>query len=41
MRATMRNVGKAEFMALFHQYQSETLCAKSCRVMPARSGIPG
>jgi hypothetical protein len=28
MRATMRNVGKAEFMALFHQYQSETLCAK-------------
>ena len=29
MRATtMRNVGKAEFMALFHQYNSETLCAK-------------
>lgn len=28
MRATMRNVGKAEFMALFHQYQSETLCEK-------------
>ena len=28
MRATMRNVGKAEFMSLFHQYQSETLCAK-------------
>lgn len=28
MRATMRNVGKAEFMALFHQYNSETLCTK-------------
>ncbi len=28
MRATMRNVGKAEFMTLFHQYQSETLCSK-------------
>ncbi len=28
MRATMRNVGKAEFMALFHAYQSETLCSK-------------
>lgn len=28
MQATMRNVGKAEFMALFHAYQSETLCSK-------------
>lgn len=28
MRATMRNVGKAEFMALFHAYQSETLCSQ-------------
>lgn len=28
MKATMRNVGKAEFMSLFHQYQSETLCIK-------------
>ncbi|MEW5785386.1 MAG: hypothetical protein AB1767_09995 [Bacillota bacterium] len=28
MRATMRNVGKAEFMALFHQSQSESLCSK-------------
>ena len=28
MRTTMRSVGKAEFMALFHQYQSESLCAK-------------
>jgi hypothetical protein len=31
MRATMRNVGKAEFMALFHQYQAETLCNKKCQ----------
>lgn len=28
MRATMRNVGKAEFMALFHAYQAESLCSK-------------
>ena len=28
MRATMRNIGKAEFMSLFHQYQAESLCAK-------------
>ena len=29
MRATAtRNVGKAEFMALFHQYQAESLCQK-------------
>ncbi|NMD43304.1 MAG: hypothetical protein GYA86_08365 [Firmicutes bacterium] len=28
MRATMRNVGKAEFMHLFHQYQAESLCGK-------------
>lgn len=28
MRATMRNVGKAEFMALFHQSQAESLCNK-------------
>lgn len=28
MRATMRNVGKAEFMSLFHQHQAETLCGK-------------
>jgi len=28
VRATMRNVGKAEFMSLFHAHQSETLCSK-------------
>jgi len=28
VRATMRNVGKAEFMSLFHAYQTETLCNK-------------
>ncbi|HHU75767.1 MAG TPA: hypothetical protein GXZ24_02560 [Firmicutes bacterium] len=25
---TIRNIGKAEFMSIFHQYQGESLCAK-------------
>ncbi|NLJ56517.1 MAG: hypothetical protein GX334_05630 [Firmicutes bacterium] len=24
----IKNIGKAEFMSLFHQYQGESLCAK-------------
>ncbi|MGI5875218.1 MAG: hypothetical protein ACOX6X_00135 [Dethiobacteria bacterium] len=24
----IKNIGKAEFMSLFHQYQSESLCSK-------------
>lgn len=27
-RTATRNIGKAEFMSLFHQYQTETLCQK-------------
>ncbi|PKM79005.1 MAG: hypothetical protein CVU88_08055 [Firmicutes bacterium HGW-Firmicutes-13] len=27
---TNKNIGKAEFMSLFHQYQSENLCSKKC-----------
>ena len=27
-RTNIKNIGKAEFMSLFHQYQGETLCAK-------------
>lgn len=25
---TIKNIGKAEFMSLFHQHQGESLCAK-------------
>ncbi|MGB4681320.1 MAG: hypothetical protein WBH65_02195 [Dethiobacteria bacterium] len=32
MRATMRNVGKAEFMSLFQQYQAESLCSKKLQM---------
>lgn len=31
MQATgtnIKNIGKAEFMSLFHQYQAESLCSK-------------
>ncbi len=28
---TNKNVGKAEFMALYEQYQSESLCSKKCQ----------
>ncbi|HHX86839.1 MAG TPA: hypothetical protein GX693_01515 [Firmicutes bacterium] len=28
MQTAVRSVGKAEFMSLFHQYQSESLCSK-------------
>jgi len=27
-RANLKNIGKAEFMSLFHQYQGESLCSK-------------
>ncbi len=27
-RTATRNIGKAEFMSLFHQHQAETLCQK-------------
>ncbi len=27
-RTGIKNIGKAEFMSLFHQYQGESLCAK-------------
>lgn len=27
-RTNIRNIGKAEFMSLFHQYQGESLCSK-------------
>lgn len=27
-RTNIKNIGKAEFMSLFHQYQSESLCSK-------------
>lgn len=28
----IKNIGKAEFMSLFHQYQGETLCSKKLSV---------
>ncbi|MDO9533827.1 MAG: hypothetical protein Q7J85_00510 [Bacillota bacterium] len=27
-RTNIKNIGKAEFMSLFHQYQGESLCSK-------------
>ena len=27
-RTAIRNIGKAEFMSIFHQYQGESLCSK-------------
>ncbi len=27
-KTNIKNIGKAEFMALFHQYQAESLCSK-------------
>ena len=27
-RTAIRNMGKAEFMSIFHQYQGESLCSK-------------
>lgn len=27
-RTAQKNIGKAEFMSLFHQYHSESLCGK-------------
>ncbi len=27
-RTQIKNIGKAEFMSLFHQYKGETLCSK-------------
>lgn len=29
---TIKNIGKAEFMSLFHQYQGESLCSKKLSV---------
>lgn len=38
--ATMRNVGKAEFMCLFHQYQAESLCSKKMQAYSAQVQDP-
>lgn len=32
MQTAVRSVGKAEFMSLFHQYQSESLCTKKLQM---------
>jgi hypothetical protein len=40
MRATMRNVGKAEFMSLFQQYQAESLCSKKLQSYSAQVQDP-
>ena len=29
VRTNIKNIGKAEFMSIFHQYQGESLCLKS------------
>ncbi|MGI6318391.1 MAG: hypothetical protein ACOX1J_06655 [Dethiobacteria bacterium] len=28
VRTNIKNIGKAEFMSIFHQYQGESLCLK-------------
>lgn len=28
VRTSIKNIGKAEFMSIFHQYQGESLCFK-------------
>lgn len=38
--ATMRNVGKAEFMSLFAQYQAESLCSKKLQSYSAQVQDP-
>ena len=40
MRATMRNVGKAEFMSLFQQHQAEALCSKKLQAYSAQVQDP-
>ncbi|NLA10836.1 MAG: hypothetical protein GX883_01770 [Firmicutes bacterium] len=40
MRATMRNVGKAEFMYLFQQHQAESLCEKKLQSYSAQVQDP-
>ncbi|NLA04227.1 MAG: hypothetical protein GX881_00740 [Firmicutes bacterium] len=40
MQATSHNVGKAEFMSLFHQYQAESLCSKKLQVYAAQVQDP-
>ncbi|NLA26643.1 MAG: hypothetical protein GX878_04540 [Firmicutes bacterium] len=37
---TMRNVGKAEFMSLFAQHQTESLCCKKLQVYSAQVQDP-
>ncbi|MEW5920704.1 MAG: hypothetical protein AB1796_07135 [Bacillota bacterium] len=31
-RTNIKNIGKAEFMSLFHQYQGESLCSKKLSI---------
>lgn len=31
-RTNIKNIGKAEFMSLFHQYQGEALCSKKLSI---------
>ncbi|NMB35067.1 MAG: hypothetical protein GX989_02140, partial [Firmicutes bacterium] len=31
-RTQIKNIGKAEYMSLFHQYQGETLCSKKLSI---------
>lgn len=40
MQVTTRNVGKAEFMSLFQQYQAETLCGKKLQSYSAQVQDP-
>ncbi len=37
---TNKNIGKAEFMSLFHQYQAESMCSKKCQEYASQTQNP-
>ena len=39
-RTTIKNIGKAEYMSLFHQYQGESLCSKKLGIYASQVQDP-